>query len=129
MNKRKITMLFIITTLFAMTILYSSKDLITHAAEDELPEFIYTPNYTDVSAVKYIEHGAEALGLGVSGNNSYVGRVHNICIIQTAILGKNIIRNLKENSKLPFPDFSMKGQVTFSLLNRLLIQTYLMPPF
>ncbi|NHJ49860.1 MAG: hypothetical protein FK733_18855 [Asgard group archaeon] len=80
MNKRKLAILFILTTLFAMTILYSSKDLITNAAVEEPPVIIYTPNYSDVSAVKTISHGAEALGLGVSGNNSYVGETFTITI-------------------------------------------------
>jgi hypothetical protein len=73
-------MIFILTTLFAMTILYSSKDLVTFAAENEEPDIIYYPNYSDVSAAKFIEHGAEAISEGVTGNYSYVGETFTVKI-------------------------------------------------
>ncbi len=79
MNKRKLSIIFILSTLTIMTALYSTKGLITNAAinYEEPYNIIFQASSDDIYATKLMTHDIDS---PASGNNSYIGETFSINI-------------------------------------------------
>ncbi|NHK31675.1 MAG: hypothetical protein FK730_10010 [Asgard group archaeon] len=77
MNRKKLSMIFILSTILIVTVLYSSKNLIANAAlnNDKPENLVFHASSGEVYATKLITHSSTA-----TGNNSYVDETFSINI-------------------------------------------------
>lgn len=79
MNNRKLSIMFILSTIIIMTALYSTKDLITNAAlnNEEPNNLVFYASSDEIYATKLISHDLDS---PASCNNSYIGETFSINI-------------------------------------------------